>query len=156
MASVSDSPVSLATWRASCSVALFLMNKGMFLVYILARSIIYHSSNWLAFAGNRSLIALSGVPFLFLLPKEARMPKRSSPICSCMSFATLVLVLISRPAPNCNHPGKQDRDPGARPRVRLRIESRHASPDLHRCGLDSRPRRSTQQRHYPDGPPGLR
>jgi Glyoxalase-like domain len=26
------------------------------------------------------------------------MPKRSSPICSCMSFATLVLVLISRPA----------------------------------------------------------
>ena len=40
MASVSDSPVSLATWRASCSVALFLMNKGMFLC-IYSRELLY-------------------------------------------------------------------------------------------------------------------
>ena len=86
------------------------------------------------------------------------MPKRKTLICCRLSFVTLFLLLISQPshAPICNDPGKQDRGSGARPRVRVWVESRHASPSLYRCRPDSRRGRRPRQRRYADGPAGLR
>src|SRR5580698_2637720 len=154
MASVSDSPVSLANWRASRSADSFLMNRGIFSMYILPNTLYTTGQAQIVYAGNRSQIERSSVLFVFLISSlqgglhvQAEFPDLLPLLARhARSHTHFLIHYASR-----NDPGQQGRNAGDRSRVNLWIESRRAAPSVRRCRDDSGLRRSAWQRHYTDG-----